>query len=133
MIVEIESPRPSCRPSLDYNEGKVLHGVAELVGYANMEDVTREGIYALFGRYDVIHFHAEGPCLFLWLPKLFGIRTVATVHGLDWQRAKWGKFASSVIMAGEKGAVRHADEIIVLSRGLQKYFKDAGRLVMIWR
>ena len=39
-------------PSIDYNEGKVLRGVAELVGYANMEDVTREGIYALFGRYE---------------------------------------------------------------------------------
>ncbi len=52
MILEIEKPRPSTLPSLDYNEGKVLHGVAELVGYANMEDVTREGIYALFGRYE---------------------------------------------------------------------------------
>ncbi len=37
MIVEIEQARPSCRPSLDYNEGKVLRGVAELVAYANME------------------------------------------------------------------------------------------------
>ncbi len=78
---------------------------------------------ALFGRYDIIHFHAEGPCLFLWLPKLFGIRTVATVHGLDWQRAKWGNFASKMILLGEKTAVRHADEMIVLSRNVQEYFK----------
>ena len=27
-------------------------------------------VRALFGHYDVIHFHAEGPCLMLWLPKL---------------------------------------------------------------
>jgi len=33
---------------------------------------------ALFGRYDVIHFHAEGPCSMIWLPHLFGIHTVAT-------------------------------------------------------
>ena len=26
---------------------------------------------ALFGRYDVIHFHAEGPCSMIWLPRLF--------------------------------------------------------------
>ena len=52
MILEIEKPRPSTLPSLDYNEGKVLRGVAELVGYANMESVSREGIYALFGRYE---------------------------------------------------------------------------------
>lgn len=52
MIVEIEKPRSSVESSLDYNEGKVLRGVAELVGYANMDDVTREGVYALFSRYE---------------------------------------------------------------------------------
>ncbi len=83
---------------------------------------------ALFGRYDVIHFHAEGPCLMCWLPKLFGIRVVATIHGLDWQRAKWGHFASHMLKAGEKMAARHADEVIVLSANLQEYFRrEYGR------
>ena len=77
---------------------------------------------ALLGHYDVIHYHAEGPCLMLWLPKLFGIRVIATIHGLDWQRAKWGKFASKMLLQGEKMAVKHADEIIVLSQNLQEYF-----------
>lgn len=79
---------------------------------------------ALFGRYDVIHYHAEGPCTMLWIPKLFGIRVVATIHGLDWQRAKWGNFASRVLKQGEKTAARHADEIIVLSRNVQEYFLE---------
>ena len=48
--MEIEKPRPSCRASLDYNEEKVLRGVAELVGYANMESTGREAVYALFER-----------------------------------------------------------------------------------
>ena len=52
MIVEIEKPRPSCLPSLEYNEGKVLRGVAELVAYANMDSVAREDIYSLFSRYE---------------------------------------------------------------------------------
>ncbi|MBQ9612131.1 MAG: glycosyltransferase family 4 protein [Lachnospiraceae bacterium] len=81
-------------------------------------------IRVLFGGYDVIHYHAEGPCLMLWLPKLFGKRVVATIHGLDWQRAKWGNFASSMLKAGEKMAVKYADEVIVLSKNLQEYFKD---------
>ena len=64
----------------------------------------------------------------LWIPKLFGIRVVATIHGLDWQRAKWGNLATRVLKAGEKIAVRCADEIIVLSRGMQEYFKkEYGR------
>lgn len=85
-------------------------------------------VRALFGRYDVIHFHAEGPCLMCWLPKLFGIRVVATIHGLDWQRAKWGHFASRMLKAGEKMAAEHADEVIVLSQNVQDYFqKTYGR------
>lgn len=81
-------------------------------------------IRALFGHYDVIHFHAEGPCAMLWLPHLFGIRTVATIHGLDWQRSKWGGIASSYIKVGEKVAAKYADEIIVLSKDIEKYFKE---------
>ena len=79
---------------------------------------------ALFGRYDVIHYHAEGPCAMLWIPKMFGIRVVATIHGLDWQRAKWGNFASGVLKFGEKMAAKYADEVIVLSRNVQQYFLD---------
>lgn len=85
---------------------------------------------ALFTRYDVIHYHAEGPCAMLWIPKLFGKRVVVTIHGLDWQRAKWGNFASRVIKFGEKMAARYADEVIVLSENVQRYFKDTyGRQV----
>lgn len=81
-------------------------------------------IRALFGHYDVIHYHAEGPCSMIWLPHLFKIRTVATIHGLDWQRAKWGGFATKYIKFGEKMAAKYADEIIVLSKSVQQYFKD---------
>lgn len=81
-------------------------------------------IRALLGRYDVLHYHAEGPCAMLWLPKLFRRRIVVTVHGLDWQRAKWGNFASFVIKFGEKMAAQYADEVIVLSENVQKYFAD---------
>lgn len=93
-------------------------------GLAAMSASFFAAVAAAFGRYDVVHFHAEGPCAMLWLPKLFGKRCVATVHGLDHQRAKWGKFASTYIMLGEKCAVKFADEIIVLSAGVQQYFLD---------
>ena len=79
-------------------------------------------ICAAFGNFDVVHFHAEGPCSMIWLPKLFGKKCIATIHGLDHQRAKWGKFASRYIMFGEKCAVKFADEIIVLSKNVQDYF-----------
>jgi len=81
-------------------------------------------IRALFGRYDVIHFHAEGPGVMILIARFFGIRSVSTVHGLDWQRAKWGGIAGKYIKYGEKTIARYADEIIVLSLNNQKYFFD---------
>ena len=93
-------------------------------GLAAMIASFTAAISAAFGRYDIVHFHAEGPCAAMWIPKLFGKRCVATVHGLDWQREKWGKgFASKYIKYGERVMVKYADEIIVLSESARDYFK----------
>ena len=93
-------------------------------GLAAMTSSFFAAIRTAFSSYDVVHFHAEGPCAMIWLPKLLGKRCVATIHGLDHQRAKWGKFAQWYILLGEKMAVKYADEIIVLSKGVQQYFWD---------
>ena len=75
--------------------------------------------------YNVVHIHAEGPAFFSWLPKLLGKRVIVTVHGLDWQREKWKSgFGSKFIKQGEKNAVKYADEIIVLSKGVHDYFRN---------
>lgn len=95
----------------------------ETKGLAAMTSSFFAALCTAFGKYDVVHFHAEGPCAMLWIPKLFGKRCVATIHGLDHKRAKWGKLASTYIMMGEKVAVKFADEIIVLSQGVHDYFK----------
>lgn len=79
---------------------------------------------ALKNRPDVIHYHAEGPCNALPLAARAGVRTVATIHGLDWQRAKWGGIASRAIKRGERSAARKADALIVLSEPVQGYFRD---------
>ncbi|WP_239286831.1 glycosyltransferase family 4 protein [Collinsella sp. An7] len=79
---------------------------------------------AVKDRPDVIHYHAEGPCNALALASHAGIRTVATIHGLDWRRAKWGGIASRVIKRGERVAVKNADALIVLSRSVQDYFQN---------
>ena len=94
-------------------------------GFAAMIASFTAAISASFCDYDVIHFHAEGPCAALWIPKLFGKKCVATVHGLDWQREKWGKgFASKYIKFGEKVLAKYADEVIVLSQAAYDYFKE---------
>ena len=74
--------------------------------------------------YDVVHIHAEGPAFMSFIPKIFNKRVIVTIHGLDHQRVKWGGLARWFIKQGEKNAVKYADEIIVLSKNVQKYFED---------
>ena len=81
------------------------------------------------GKYDIIHFHALGPALFSWLPRIISpAKVIVTCHGLDWQRAKWGKVAKLSILMGEQLAASCAHEIVVVSEALQSYFlKTYGR------
>ena len=101
----------------------------EKKGLAAVSSSFFAALCSAFGRYDVVHIHAEGPAFFCWIPKMFGKRVIVTVHGIDWQREKWKSgFGSKFIRRGEKNAVKYADEIIVLSVGVQEYFeKTYGR------
>lgn len=97
----------------------------EKKGLAAVSSSFFAALCCAFGRYDVVHIHAEGPAFFTWLPKLFGKKVVVTVHGIDWQREKWKNgFGSRFIRQGERNAVKYADEIIVLSKGVQDYFQQ---------
>lgn len=80
-------------------------------GLAAMTSSFSAAICAAFGKYDVVHFHAEGPSAFLWIPKLFGKRCIVTIHGIDWARDKWKHgFGSRYIKFGEYIAAKYADE-----------------------
>lgn len=84
-------------------------------------------LQALKTRPDVIHYHAEGPAMACILASWRHVPTVVTVHGLDWQRSKWGRFAKAYLRFAERTLARHADEVIVLSPGNQDYFRQAYR------
>lgn len=96
----------------------------EKKGLAAVSSSFFAALYSALGKYDVVHIHAEGPAFFSWIPKLFGKKVIVTIHGLDWSREKWESgFGSKFIRQGEKNAVKYADEIIVLSKGVQDYFE----------
>ena len=79
-----------------------------------------------FGRrYDVIHYHSMGPCLLT--PVAYTTRrarVVATAHGLDWTRAKWGGFAKGVIQAGEYCSAHFAHITTTVSKEIERYYKE---------
>ena len=97
----------------------------DMKGLAAMTSSFFGAIKILFSKNNIVHFHAEGPCAMIPIIKFFSKKKIiATIHGLDWQRAKWGGFATKYIKFGEKMAAKYADEIIVLSENVKNYFKD---------
>jgi glycosyltransferase involved in cell wall biosynthesis len=73
---------------------------------------------------DVVHYHALGPALFSFIPRLAGKKTVVTVQGLDWKRKKWGRIASAVLRLGERAAVSLPSHTMVVSRALQRHYRE---------
>lgn len=80
-------------------------------------------LHALTRGYDLVHYHALGPALFSFLPRLAGAKSAVTVQGLDWQRRKWGRLASAVLRLGEKASVHFPNGTMVVSRTLQKRYR----------
>ncbi len=120
-IYEHHGVRVICLPSLPFR---------------GLDALTNSGLAALvctLRGYDVIHFHALGPSLFSFIPRLLSsAKIISTCQGLDWQRGKWGKSSSSVIRLGEKTAAKYAHNVIVVSRALQDYFKDTYNLDSVY-
>jgi glycosyltransferase involved in cell wall biosynthesis len=81
-------------------------------------------MHAIFQGYDVYHYHALGPASLSFIPKLLRKKVVVTVHGLDYQRGKWGKFAKAYLKFGEFIAGHFANKIISVSKNLTSYFID---------
>lgn len=80
-------------------------------------------VHSLFKDYDIIHYHGLGPTFFSFIPLLVRKKVVATVHGLDWQRGKWGKGASTFLRFTEKTAINIPQRTIVVSKTMKEYFE----------
>lgn len=75
-------------------------------------------------RYDLIHLHALAPGVFSRVCRASGVPTITTVHGLDWQRAKWKGLGSKLLRFAERSLVHNSTRIVVVSRDLGRYFES---------
>lgn len=74
--------------------------------------------------YDIIHYHAIGPGTFALLARMAGKNAIITVHGLDWQREKWGKKAKLFLKFGERASIMFPYRTIAVSKFLKEYLED---------
>ena len=102
---------PIFRPSI-----RTKHGETFSHTLASTADV-------LFRSMDIVQYHALGPSLFASIPRVRGMRTVASIRGLDWQREKWGRVATTFLKFCEGMSYRLPNAVSVVSRTLQQHYR----------
>ncbi|HEY6767699.1 MAG TPA: glycosyltransferase family 4 protein [Candidatus Sulfotelmatobacter sp.] len=113
-------------PSLAEHNGMTLKRFPT-VRSKHMETVVHtliSTLHTITRPYDVVHYHALGPALFSFIPRMFGKKTVVTVQGLDWQRKKWGRLASAILRLGERASVSLPNSTMVVSHALQQHYRN---------
>lgn len=80
---------------------------------------------ATFSKVDIIHYHAQGPTIFCWIPKIFTPKKIVgfTCHGIDWQRDNWNFIAKTVIRLGELASATQTHFKIAVSSHICEYYK----------
>ncbi len=73
---------------------------------------------------DVLHYHAIGPSVFTPLPRLLSTRRVVlTVHGLDYDRDKWGVGARAALRSAGWISAHVPHATITVSADLADYYR----------
>lgn len=81
-------------------------------------------IHALFQDYDIIHYHAVGPALLSFIPRLFSkAKIIGTFHCKDRFHKKWGLFARLMLFLGEYAISNFPNKTILVSEELQKNYQ----------
>jgi len=73
---------------------------------------------------DIVHFHAFGPAMFCFIPRLFGRKVVVQGHGLEWKRSKFGRIGRFFLKLAELPSVRFPHTVTVVSKLQKKYLMD---------
>jgi glycosyltransferase involved in cell wall biosynthesis len=91
----------------------------------NLTQSFAASINTLLRHYDVVHYHALGPCLSAPIARLRpGSRVVVTIQGRDDQRAKWSRPAQAVLTTAAWMSANVPHGRIAVSQQLQREFRE---------
>jgi len=71
----------------------------------------------------LLHIHAIGPGLLTPFARMLGLKVLVTHHGTDYDRAKWGLMARTMLRLGEWASVRMANGVICVAPSLTDELK----------
>lgn len=75
---------------------------------------------------DIVHYHGIGPSLMIPIARRLKLNIVATHHGFDFDRDKWGPISKYFLRLGEKKMCR-SDAVITISEHIASYLSDRYR------
>lgn len=73
------------------------------------------------GKIDIVHFHAFGPAMFCFIPRLFGKKVIVQGHGLEWKRSRWGFAGRFFLKLAEIPSIKFPHAITVVSHVQKQY------------
>ncbi|MEM3374795.1 MAG: glycosyltransferase family 4 protein [Candidatus Woesearchaeota archaeon] len=79
---------------------------------------------AMFSNYDIVHYHAMGNAIFTFLPRITGKKTLLTLHGLDYEREKWGSLAKNFLKLNEKLSLKFPNAVVSVSENIKEHYYD---------
>ena len=124
--VDVLTRSPYADPAIEQWQGVRFHRLwsPQSSGLEAMLHSIVGVFYAALRRPDILHIHAIGPAIVTPLASLFGLKTVVTHHGPDYDREKWGRFARFILKAGEFGGMRFSRARIVISEVIRALVRD---------
>lgn len=88
--------------------------------YSTLYDIV--SMMKTIGKFDVIVILGVSGCIFLPLFRLlFRGKIIVNIDGLEYKRAKWGKFAKCFLFLSEIMAVKFSDTVVADNKGIQDY------------
>lgn len=72
---------------------------------------------------DIIYVCGQGNASTLIFPRIFRIPVIINVDGPDWERKKWGRFASWFLRTSERIALALGNRVIADSKAVQEYYR----------
>ncbi len=115
------------RDARSFSEGRLHRVVRPSIPTKHLDAISHtffSTLDVLLRRADVVHYHAIGPGALAPLSRCGALPVVVSVHGIDWQRAKWGRVARHCLKLAERLATVAASKLVVVSPVLRTYFEQ---------